>query len=203
MSAWKKYLILFAALFLIGAALTWLLDKTKLPPALQPARVQQVFQEELEYMRNLVRDMPAEYPPLPDLSQLEASDTEALEAEYASLKAEWDEIEERGEQLEHPAIRAAAVQIRQGVSNRIRMVLYGNHRFHHGWKMVKKQPALGQPIVTKIFGSKRPRILYQEVVEAKDGKERSFDLIIEANFLYQASEQIEPAPADASPPSPK
>ena len=189
-----------------------MLDKTKIPPALEPQRVQQVFGDELEFMRQLVRDMPAEFPPLREISHRsrrdhrQASGAEAPPApdpEIQQLREQWDQLEDRGEKLNHEAIRAAALQIREGSSNRVRMILFGGHRFHRGWYVGKKSPTLDNPVVTKIMGTRHPRILYQEVVEAADGKIRSFDLIIESDYLIEASEQITPEPADASLPTPK
>jgi hypothetical protein len=216
MSAWKKYLILFAVLFGLGAAATWFLGQTKLPPELQPESVQLHLGKELDFMRQLVRDMPAEVPPMPELPRhgssagtSQTSDTNAENeaarlAKIAELTVAWDEVEQRAEEFEHPAIRAAAVQIRVGSTNRVRMVLHGSHRFHRGWSMGKKQPTLGHPVVSKVFGTRRLRIHYQELVETTDGKERSFDLIIDADYLLdRASAQTTPEPAAASPTNPK
>ncbi len=130
MSAWKKYLILFAVLFAFGAAITWFMGKTKIPPELEPASVQLHLANELEFMRQLVRDMPYEVPPIPE----RGANIEAI----SEIATAWDQLEKRADEFNHPAIRGVAMQIRQGDSNRVRMVLQGGHRFHRGWSMLKK-----------------------------------------------------------------
>ncbi len=190
MSTWQKYLVIFVGLYLFGALLTWVLGLKTLGPEFEAKRLETMFAAELEVLRSIARDLPTELDDMPDVGHRISPDE--LKYLIREMEKPWAELERRAETIENEGVVGASVSMWQDDHHRIKMELIGDRISRRTWTFLTQRTTPTTASVNKLFGMEKELVRYRERVPMDDGTERWLDLVVDADWVREASVQTTP-----------
>jgi hypothetical protein len=189
MSTASKYLLVVIIMVALTFGIVFVLGTSEIPAAAQPARIQALFSDEIQLLRELAVEVPDEMSILPDFDKNLSA--EEVRQQIDAMEKPWQLIEERAQTIQHPAIRGVAITVRSGDTNRLRMILSGEEEAHDTWTMLGDKPTFNNPSVIRLYGPEETLVRYEEVVAEGNGNKRIIEITFDLQQLILMADESE------------